>query len=284
MKKVVLFFSVFAIIVSSCSGNSDSDVGPTSSSINLVKKVVEFYADGKVNRTTTFAYKGNKIVSEIVKENDITPVSGDVGYNYKTEYTYTGNVITNVSVKNIFSNPERLVTNTVYSYDGNENLITSVREQYFDSFKFVLKILYTKIDKNTQYYSIFFTDTRDNIENPVENGKIIFDSNGNIIKMVSQVSDNYFSSFEYDTKFNAKKNILGFNKIIFVELPPNFNMNPYSPHLERSNTVLKSSIPGHYSNTYQYIYNADGYPKEMKKYFEYNGKNTLDSSFQYFYE
>lgn len=284
MKKLVLFFGVIAIVLSSCSENNDSEVGPNIPSANLVKKIVKFYSDGKEHTTTTFAYKGNKIVSEIVKENRITPIGGDVGYIYKTEYAYTGNVITNISVKNDFSNQDKLIINTVYTYDGNENLIASVREQYFDSYKFVVKILYTKIDKNTKQYNIFHIDSRDNIENPIENGKIIFDSNGNIIKMVSLASDNYFSSFEYDTKFNAKKNILGFNKIVFFDLPPTFNMHPYLPHLERSNVVLKSSIPSYSPNTYQYTYNAEGYPKEMKKYYEYNGNNILDSSVQYFYE
>ena len=92
---------------------------------------------------------------------------------------------------------------------------------------------------------------------------------------------NTYSSFEYDLKSNPKKNILGFNKMIYFDLPPNFSVIYSKPHLDRSNTVLKTNISGYYPTTNQYTYNTNGYPIERKEYYEYNG-DKLNAIFQYF--
>ncbi|MDI1306157.1 MAG: hypothetical protein PSX42_15125 [bacterium] len=207
----------------------------------------------------------------------------DVGYSYRMDYTYTGNLITNIKVYlTPLAQAERLNNSTNFIYDGNENLISSVREQYFDSFKMILKVLYTKIDTNTQEYKMFTIDSRDNIETPIYNGKIVFDVNRNIIKMGTIDVSNSFSTFEYDLKSNPKKNILGFNKMIYFDSPPNFSVIYSKPHLDRFNTVLKTNIPGYYPTNNQYTYNGDGYPIENKEYYEYNG-DKLNAIFQYFY-
>jgi hypothetical protein len=281
MNKLALVFLMIGMF--SCSSDSpESDSAPVVASSVLVNKITQSDPDGKLLVTTTFSYNGNKIVSESWKENNFD-MATDVGYSYRMDYTYTGNLITNIKVNNIFRAPEKLVMSTNFAYDSNENLISSVREQYFDSFKMTLKILHTKIDNNTQEFKIFTIDSRDNIENPSASGKIVFDVNKNILKMGSIDMVNSFSSFEYDSKSNPKTNIIGFNKIIYFDLPPNFSVLTLKPHLNRSNNILKTNIPGYYPTSNQYTYNADGYPIENKEYYEYNG-NRLNVIFQYFYQ
>ncbi|WP_369766208.1 hypothetical protein [Flavobacterium sp. WC2429] len=283
MKKSALVLVVFMTLLFSCSSDSSGSDSPVVVAPSaLVKKITTSDSAGKVLVTTTFSYDGNKIVSESWKQNSFS-MGTDVGYSYRMDYTYTGNLITNIKVNNIFGVPEKLVMSTNFVYDSNENLISSIREQYFDSFKMIFKVLYTKIDNNTQEFKMFTTDSRDNIENSSASVKIVFDANRNIIKMGSIDGTNTYSSFEYDLKSNPKKNILGFNKMIYFDLPPNFSVIYSKPHLDRSNTVLKTNISGYYPTTNQYTYNTNGYPIERKEYYEYNG-DKLNAIFQYFYE
>lgn len=283
MNKLALGLVCLMMVLFSCSSDSsESDSPPIVASSVLVNKITQSDPDGKLLVTTTFLYNGNKIVSESWKQNSFS-MGTDVGYSYRVDYTYTGNLITNMKVSNIFRAPERLVMSTNFAYDSNEDLISSVREQYFDSFKMTLKISYAKIDNNTQEFKIFTIDSRDNIEISSASGKIVFDINKNILKMGSIDMAGSFSSFEYDSKSNPKKNIIGFNKIIYFDLPPNFSAIYSKPHLDRSNNILKTNIPGYYPTSNQYTYNADGYPIENKEYADYNGAK-LNTTYQYFYQ
>jgi len=281
MNKLALIFLVM-VLFSCSSDSSESDSPAAVASSVMVNKITQSDPEGKLLLTTTFLYNGNKIVSESSKQNSFD-LGTDVGYSYRIDYTYSGNLITNIKVNNIFRSPERLTMSTNFAYDNNDNLISSVREQYFDSFTMTLKISYSKIDSNTQEFKIFTIDSRDNIENTIATGKIVFDINKNILKMGSIDMAGSFSSFEYDSKSNPRTNIIGFNKIIYFDLPPNFSSIYSKPHLDRSNNVLKTNIPGYYPTSNQYTYNADGYPIENKEYYEYNG-NKLNVIFQYFYQ
>ena len=133
MKKSALVLVVFMTLLFSCSSDSSGSDSPV---VALVKKITTSDSAGKVLVTTTFSYDGNKIVSESWKQNSFS-MGTDVGYSYRMDYTYTGNLITNIKVNNIFGAPEKLVMSTNFVYDSNENLISSIREQYFDSFKMI---------------------------------------------------------------------------------------------------------------------------------------------------
>ena len=204
-------------------------------------------------------------------------------YNYKTEYTYTGNLITSIKVKNSIAQ-DKLVLKTDFLYDSNEDLISSTREQYFDTFKGILKLVYNKLDANTVTCKMYSSDSRDNVETQIWEGKFSFDANKNLIRSESLNATSLFGSFEYDTKSNPKKGILGLNKIMFQEIPPLYNASATRYHLHKFNNVLKSNISGSFPKFNQYTYNANGYPSEMKEYYIYNGNNIHDLTFQYFYE
>ncbi|WP_367771835.1 hypothetical protein AB3G33_00490 [Flavobacterium sp. WC2421] len=284
MNKLALGLVGLMLMLFSCSSDSSGSDSPVVVAPSaLVKKITTSDSAGKLLVTTTFSYDGNKIVSESWKQNSFS-MGTDIGYSYRMDYSYTGNLITN---KRIYVTPlgytERQIIKIDYVYDSNGDLISSVEEHYLENYKTILKILYIKIDNNTQDFKIFLTDSRDNIETPYQNGKIFFDANRNIIKMAYSEEEGYFSTLVYDLKSNPKKNILGYNKIIYFGLPTNFNLHPLIPHLDRSNNILKMNIPGYYPTKNQYTYNTNGYPIERKEYYEYNG-DKLNAIFQYFYE
>ena len=285
MKKITLILSVL-MLVSSCSSDSssESDTPVTPPSI-LVKKIIELDKDGKEMSTTDFVYNGNKIVSEVIAKKDLSVV-GNIGflYTYKTEYTYTGNLITSVKVKNIRANQDKLVLKTDFLYNSSEELISSTREQYFDTFKGILRLVYNKLDANTVSCKMYSSDSRDNIETQIWEGKFSFDTNKNLVKSESLDTNFLFGSFEYDTKSNPKKDVLGLNKIMFQEIAPLYNASTLRYHLNRFNNILKSNISGYFPRYNQYTYNANGYPSEMKEFYIYNGNNIHDVTFQYFYE
>lgn len=282
MKKITLVLSVLLGLFSSCSSDNLGNEAPVIPAPVMVKKIIEFYDNGKENKTTSFIYDGNKIVSEVITRKDNSMV-GNIGllYSYKTDYTYTGNLITSISVKNTVR--DRLITKTDFLYDSNENLISSVREQSFDSFKVIMKIVYSKSDTNNIICKMYSSDSRDNIETLFWEGRFTFDANENLIKSESLDSSSLYTTFEYDTKPNPKNTILGLNKIIFQEYAPNYNVSFLQYHLNRSNNVLKYEVYGE-RLSFSYSYNANGYPTEAKVYNNYNGNSILDKSFQYFYE
>jgi hypothetical protein len=251
----------------------------------LVKKIIELDKEGKEMSTTDFVYNGNKIVSEVIAKKDLS-IIGNIGflYTYKTEYTYTGNLITSIKVKNIGANQDKLVLKTDFFYDSNEDLISSTREQYFDTFKAILRVVYTKINTTSVNCKMYSSDSRDNIETMIWEGKFSFDTNKNLVKSESFDASLLFGSFEYDTKSNPKKGILGLDKIVFQEIPPLYNVSALRYHLHRFNNVLKSNISGSFPRYNQYTYNANGYPSEMKEFYIYNGNNIHDVTFQYLYE
>lgn len=282
MKKIALVLSVLLGLLSSCSSDNLGNEASVLPVPVRVKKIIEFYGDGKENKTTSFIYDGNKIVSEVITRKDNSMV-GNIGllYSYKMDYTYTGNLITSISVKN--TSRDRLIFKTDFLYDSNENLISSVREQYFESFKGIERIEYSKSNTNNINCKMYSSDSRDNIETLFWEGRFTFDANENLIKSESLDSSLVFTTFEYDTKPNPKNTILGLNKIIFRESAPNYNVSFLEYHLNRSNNILKSYVYG-ILVSFSYSYNANGYPSEAKAYYNYNGNNILDRSFQYFYE
>ncbi|MFV8268373.1 hypothetical protein ACNQGP_00365 [Flavobacterium sp. GT2N3] len=284
MKKTTLILSVLILVLSSCSSDSSKSDMPIMPPSVLVKKIIELDKNGKEMSTTDFVYNGNKIVSEVIAKKDLSVV-GNVGflYKYKTEYTYTGNLITSIKVKNSIAQ-DKLVLKTDFLYDSNEDLISSTREQYFDTFKGILRLVYSKLEANAVTCKMYSSDSRDNIETKIWEGKFSFDANKNIIKSEFLDASFLFGSFEYDTKSNPKKGILGLNKIMFQEIPPLYTASALQYHLHKFNNVLKSNISGFSPKFNQYTYNTTGYPIEMTEYYIFNGNNIHDVTFQYFYE
>ena len=105
MKKIILFVSAFALLVTSCSSD-DSDPEPAAPTGTLLTKIIETYDDGSVE-TSNITYNGNKIVSMITVE-----------YNEKTIFTYTGDLIT----KEEFFVDDIIDETFVYEYDTRNNL------------------------------------------------------------------------------------------------------------------------------------------------------------------
>ena len=84
MKKLLYLFSAVALTLTSCS--DEDDTNNNSSNVTLIKKIIltsdDEEDDSYWNNTITFTYNGTKLVE--AREDD----------NYKTVYTYTGDLIT----------------------------------------------------------------------------------------------------------------------------------------------------------------------------------------------
>lgn len=86
MKKLLYLFSALALTLTSCSSEDDSN--NNSSDVTLIKKIIltsdDEEDDSYWNNTIIFTYNGTKLVES--REDD----------NYKTVYTYTGDLITKI--------------------------------------------------------------------------------------------------------------------------------------------------------------------------------------------
>ncbi|WP_264565326.1 hypothetical protein [Flavobacterium sp. N3904] len=279
MKKIILVLNILLFAFCSCSSDNNEDEKGDVINSTLLKRKEVYSTDGKKILTFIYVYDGNKIVSEEVKKNDIS-MGVDVGYNYKTEYTYTGNLITNIKVMNIFSTPYKLLVNTDYVYDNKENLISSIKTNEFGK----IKILYDKKSDKIISCKIYNIAINDNTESLLMESNLFFDINDNLIKSESLDSKIIFASYEYNTSFNSKKNVVGLNKFLFFDFPPNFASNTTGFHLERFNNVIKANQNTNLPAKYEYVLNEEGFPVESTLYYDNYGVFIKDLTTKYFYE
>ncbi len=231
MKKFIYAISALALIFTSCSSDSDSASEDSSNnSLVLLKKTTD--SDGAI---VNYTYNGNKIVS--IVDNDT-----DESDEY---YTYTGDLITQLEWK-IDGNVEQRNT---YEYNADGKLVAFKR---FDlGMSWGNKEVYTYNADGTisfdHYVGDLTTQTQLN-----HSGKIFF-TNGEITKIeeydIHGVT--HTTTYTYDSKNYALKNVLGFNKIAFVDgggSPINHNL-------------LSESFPGHPTINYSYLFESNDYPK-----------------------
>ncbi len=233
-------------MLASCSGD-DSNSSDLASS-NLVKKKV--YIWNSETYIYTFFYNGNKIVNEVLR-------------GTKTNYSYTGDLITKIEYLNGNGGVE---TSFEYTY-ANGKMATCLRrnsgDRYYDT-----ETRYTYNSDNTVSYVdyLILKGTNAVIDEADTYGKYTY-SGGNLVKNeYSYNGKEFLDIFEYDTKNNPFKNITGFALLLNKEEAVSVN-----------NVVKKISSNNSFTSTY--IYNNNGFPTEGKDF--YNG--TPDSITQYIY-
>jgi hypothetical protein len=252
MKRKLLYLFSALLVLTSCSNDEtredskDNDVvvvKPVSQI--LLKKTVEKNANG-TTRTTIYTYEGNKIVSQV--------------YNNSKEgiyYTYTGDLITKMEFKLADGTVEQVNT---YKYDGNKKLIEFFRTQPgqedWDSTE---KYIYNA-DGTVSVYD----------EDGFKNSTFTF-LNGEISEVVSVNSPNF--KYTHDTKNNPFKNVLGMDKIAFIDGEGNgilHNIISETSSFGDDNTTTNT--------TSKITYNTDDYPVKSFDNFEDAGTTT-----EYFY-
>lgn len=245
MKKLLYLFSASLLVLISCS-KGDEPRDTTSQNLILPKKIAVVFQNESI-----LTYNGNKIVQS---------VSG----TYKTVYTYTGDLITK---------QEKFAGNNIdykeeYSYE-NDKLKTSLITGSSGGQTFKRKKVYTHNSDGTVDYKYYNIDVTTGVETLGDSGKLTILS-GNIVKI--EEGTTFVSTIEYDSKNNATKNILGFDKLMEEELSANNIMK---------NTYISNggTIPS--VNTYQYDYDANGYPIEQRIFYDGNGTAAIITRFTY---
>ena len=239
LNKIVCLVSVLLITLSSCTNESVALVP-----VQLLKKVVEVYADGSSN-ATLLTYDGNKIV-------DIDKVDKVL------TFSYTGDLITKITE----SDKSNQHVNTLqYDYtDGQLVKITS-------SDNYVLNYIHNT-DGSVSYEKL--TKDSNNNEVKIYHGILYFQS-GNLIKDekilddagVGILSKNTLN-VSYDSKNNALYNILGFNKLLdyWTSISSN-NVVSISITASVKNSVTDQATSSIKMNLSKYQYDSNDYPTEI---------------------
>jgi hypothetical protein len=249
MKKLLYLFSASLLVLTSCSKDDSPTIDPVTST--FVKKMVSTGIDGDV--TTSITYNGNKVVSFV--SNNI----------YKTNFTYTGDLITKVE-----SLDEKNVIDSTIEYlykDGK--VISSTEKEVGAAYNY--KIKYTYNSDGTVSFEEFKIDTTTGVEKEDGTiGKYTF-KNGNLVKRESSYYGSENSvTYEYDAKYNPFKNVLGYNLLLDNEELGSAN-----------NSVKNTRVSGStYVNTSTFVYDVNNFPTEEKS-FDATGK--LENTVQYFY-
>lgn len=227
---------IILVLLTFCSCTSDPI-----DSLPILKKITEISVDGSSN-TTNFIYEGNKIV-HIAKVDKFL------------KFYYTGDLITKVEDLNTLS--QRLNT-LIYTYSNG--LLTKITssDQYV--------IAYIHNEDGSIYYEKI-TQTSNNLEVKNYHGVLYF-QNGNLIKDERTFDDagtgiisKNTISLEYDSKKNAMKNVLGFDKLL-----------DYATIISTNNVLVRIDVASVRNSAEdqitssakridsQYKYNSNGYP------------------------
>lgn len=254
MKKLLYLFAASLLVFTSCSKDDDSS---NSTSSVLPKTVTTVYSDGDSD-IQNIVYNGNKIVSVTEKDGSVK------------RYTYTGDLIT--KIEEFVNGTLNLTTN--YNY-VNGKLDNSVGKHPAEGFYYKTK--YTHNTDGTITYDQFrgavVTGTE---EEYGAAGKYTF-KDGNLVKLeVSYYGSDYSYVYEYDTKNNPRKNILGFSLLLEDE---DSSVN---------NVVKEISVSGSGNNIlidkviYTYKYDANNYPTEVVKSYQVGtSTDTVTTQFVY---
>ena len=308
MKKIL--FSLLAVATLIGCGKND-DNGSDSANL-LVKKITEKDEDGNLEEAITLTYQGGRPVSfsEANYENGV-----QTGTTAITNISYEGNFVKRIKVEN--AGRDNYVQNFTYEngkivtktekYERNDYTTTYQYSYSGDQLTNVLKSRPTTIYVNgnvqsgTYYEERQFTyrgNTVIEITTQYKkdlNGTVVTDtsygtntitytlSGGNVVKEVEENSySNYVEEYTYDTKSNPLHYITNFvdpDPTNFLEVD-----NGKNNILTYKNTRDHNGTKNETLRTFEYFYNADGYPTLVKQYKkEGNGEREFQGTKEYEY-
>ncbi|HEY4617534.1 MAG TPA: hypothetical protein VIH09_05015 [Flavobacterium sp.] len=247
MKKILCLMTAFLFVLSSCSENEKVDIPDVNSSL-LLKRMIVTDEDGS-SFTLNYTYNGNQLVA-------ITDSEGE-GTIY---WTYDQDMITKMEIK--LSDGLVFQRNT-YTYDANKRLVGFVRvdPEYNEGFREE----YTYNSDNTIAVKAYSGD--DNTQTIFDGTATITFADGEVAEYVSTYGVDY--SYTYDTKNNPAKNILGLNKISFIDGEASGILH----------NIISTSVENNVQSTSVFTYNSQDYPlTEVAT--DSNGKTST----QFFYD
>ena len=308
MKRILL--SLLAVTTLIGCGKNDDNGGDSAN--HLVKKITEKDEDGNLEEAITLTYQGGRPVSfsEANYENGVQ--TGTTAIN---NISYEGNFVKRIKVEN--AGRDNYVQNFTYEngkivtktekYERNDYTTTYQYSYAGDQLTNVLKSRPTTIYVNgnvqsgTYYEERQFTyrgNTVIEITTQYKkdlNGTVVTDtsygtntitytlSGGNVVKEVEENSySNYVEEYTYDTKSNPLHYITNFvdpDPTNFLEVD-----NGKNNILTYKNTRDHNGTKNETLRTFEYFYNADGYPTLVKQYKkEGNGEREFQGTKEYEY-
>ena len=247
MKKLLYLFSASLLVLSSCS--SDDDTTAT-----VLLKKASYVSTGE-SFTTDFTYSGNKLVSWVDSFGD------------KKTFTYTGDLITKIVDTDDKGNVDYT---TEFTYT-NGKLTSEISLETGDDYKYKTKYVHNT-DGTISFEEFRVAVATGKEEEYGDIGKYTF-KNGNLVKKEkSYYGTNSSETYEYDAKNNPFKNVVGFN--LFVDDEEGAYVNNIVKR-----TYSDSNSTDTYTNTYEYKYNAEGFPTEQKDF--YNGASDGTTTYTY---
>ena len=247
MKKLLYLFSASLLVLSSCSSDDD-----TTATV-LLKKASYVSTGGSF--TTDFTYSGNKLVSWVDSFGD------------KKTFTYTGDLITKIVDTDDKGNVDYT---TEFTYT-NGKLTSEISLETGDDYKYKTKYVHNT-DGTISFEEFRVAVATGKEEKYGDIGKYTF-KNGNLVKKEkSYYGTNSSETYEYDAKNNPFKNVVGFN--LFVDDEEGAYVNNIVKR-----TYPNSNSTDTYTNTYEYKYNAEGFPTEQKDF--YNGASYGTTTYTY---
>jgi len=244
MKKLY-FLTALLVILNSCSSDADNDKivkDPVSSADNTVHRTITQKNDSSEATIDTYTFNGNKVLS---MKND----------NTEFRYTYEGN---RIAKKERFSKTIKgsMVRTEIYEYIYEKgklktrNILQGVNDN--GEAYTIIKTEYIHNSDGTVSYINYYVHLLLNDTTKMQEGYLRY-KDGNIIEKSETIeSRTAVFKYEYDTKNNPAKNILGYDLLI--------DENNYA-----KNNIIKTNVK--FLNTpYEedllrtYTYNENGYP------------------------
>lgn len=209
MKKLLLLFIALNLVFTSCSNDDNSPNGDTSTEdTSILPKTISYIypsVDLGTNSKSTLTYDGNKLLSSI-KDGS------------KTIFTYTGNVITKQEKFDVDSKGiETKDIEVVYTYENGKLKTRVTRESFtakYPNGEYIGKTVYTHTSNDLISYINYSINPDTQLETKSSEGTLNY-KDGNLVKDQS-IYDLSVSTrvYEYDTKKNPLKNILGLDLLL----------------------------------------------------------------------
>ena len=235
MKKILCLFSALTLVLTSCSSDDEN----ASAEENLLLPKTEKYSyssNPDENSTVTYKYDGNKIVSLTYDGEE------------QTMFTYTGDLITKAVYVESYEEGTRTRI-TTFTYENNK--LKSSLQTNSENAVSITKT-YTYNANGTISRVSVVNDPVTKKESVNSSSILTLDANGNITKVEV---NNFSDTFEYDTKYNPFKNILGYTSLLDSDIFDREvnSINNMTKVTERTDGVVVGTT------THTNTYNSDNY-------------------------
>ena len=266
MKKLLLLFVALTLVLTSCSSEENSSLENSSEEYSVFPKTISYIYPNTTlgtNSTSTLKFDGNKIVS-ISK------------YDSKTKFIYNGDFIIKQEVFDLdLQGNETKDKEVLYNYENGKLKTRLFKENITVNYpdgQYIEKVLYTH-SSNLISYINYRVDKDTKVEVKSSEGTLTYNG-GNLVKEMQVVGSlTRTRTYEYDTKYNPLKNILGFDLLLN-------EINEFGKNNVLKTTSISSDFPTQANYVTTYIYNDNDYPSKKTSL---TGGGSVEYEIEYTY-